>query len=143
MEKKNKCSLPHGINGAVFLPGQTMKQLTDKDIANMAGVDFVPDAAGAADVRRELHLSRRIPQITPAAEHIVLDFHQHTEEEAWDMIMAAAQSGARSATVITGASGILKIKFQQWVRDSLLTPYITSWEPLNNGSFSVKFKKQK
>ncbi|MBQ9540295.1 MAG: Smr/MutS family protein [Alphaproteobacteria bacterium] len=119
-----------------------MKQLTDKDIANMAGVDFVPDAAGAADVRRELHLSRRIPQITPAAEHIVLDFHQHTEEEAWDMIMAAAQSGARSATVITGASGILKIKFQNWVADSLISRYIVQCVPLNNGSFSVKFKKQ-
>ncbi len=59
------------------------------------------------------------------------------------MIMDVAQSGARTATIITGASGILKIKFQQWARDSLLTPYIIQWEPINNGSFSVKFRKNK
>ncbi|MBP5794890.1 MAG: Smr/MutS family protein [Alphaproteobacteria bacterium] len=118
-----------------------MKQLTDKDIADMAGVDFVPDAAGVKSVRRELHLARRILHDTPVAEHVVLDFHNHTEEEAWRMIMAAAQSGARTATVITGASGILKVKFQNWVQDSLISPYIVQCAPLNNGSFSVKFKK--
>ena len=118
-----------------------MKQLTDKDIADMVGANFVPDAAGATAVRRELHLSRRIPHDAPVAEHIVLDFHNHTEEDAWRMIMTAAQSGARTATVITGASGILKIKFQNWVRDSLLTPYIIECAPLNNGSFHVKFRK--
>ena len=118
-----------------------MKQLTDKDIADMVGDDFVPDVAGEKSVRRELHLAQRIPQTTPVAEHIVLDFHNHTEEEAWHMIMTAAQSGARSATVITGASGILKIKFQNWVQDSLISPYIVQSVPLNNGSFHVKFRK--
>jgi len=117
-----------------------MKQLTDQDIANMTGTEFVP-THDAKSVRAELHLSTRIPKATPVQSHMVLDFHQHTEEQAWDMIMTAAQSGARTATVITGASGILKIKFQQWVRDSLLTPYIVSCKPVNNGSFSVKFKK--
>ena len=118
-----------------------MKQLTDSDVANMIGDDFSPDDTTAKSVRRELHLSKRIPapQIAPA--HVVIDFHQHTEQEAWDMIMAAAQSGAKTATVITGASGILKIKFQQWVRDSLLSPYIVQCTPVNNGSFRVKFKK--
>jgi hypothetical protein len=68
--------------------------------------------------------------------------HQLTEEQAWERIMSVATSGARSATIITGASGILKIKFQQWAQDSLLSPYIISWKPVNNGSFEVKFKKQ-
>lgn len=118
-----------------------MKQLTDADIAKMAGQDFVPTQSSNS-VRRELHLSKRIPKPQIVPEHVVLDFHQHTEQEAWDMIMCAAQSGARTARVITGASGILKIKFQQWVRDSLLTPYIITCTPVNNGSFDVKFKKK-
>ena len=119
-----------------------MKQLTDADIANMVGDDFNP-TTDVNSVRRELHLSKRIPKTHPAPDHIVLDFHQHTEQEAWDMVMVAAQSGARAATVITGASGILKPKFQQWVRDSLLTPYIVSCEQVNNGSFNIKFKRTK
>lgn len=121
-----------------------MKQLTEQDIADMANVSVgFNDGAVKSSVRRELRLSSKIPirQIVP--EHVVLDFHQHTEEQAWDMVMAAAQSGARTATVITGASGILKPKFQQWVRDSLLSPYIIQCTPLNNGSFMVKFKKLK
>lgn len=119
-----------------------MKQLTNKDIADMVGQEFTPVDDTAKSVRKELHLSKRIPVKTDVLAHITLDFHQHTEQEAWDMIMNAAQSGARTATVITGASGILKIKFQQWVRDSLLSPYIVQCSPVNNGSFSVKFKKK-
>lgn len=119
-----------------------MKQLTDKDIADMGGIKFVPDGRNVNSVRRELHLSKRIPKDISVPEHIVLDFHNHTEEEAWQMIMNAAQSGAKTATVITGASGVLKIKFQNWVRDSLFSPYVVQCTPLNNGSFAVKFKKQ-
>lgn len=118
-----------------------MKQLTDADIAKMAGQDFSPSGDDGA-VRRELHLSKRIPKKYPTPEHIVIDFHTHTEQEAWDMIMVAIESGARSATVITGASGILKIKFQQWVRDSLISSHIIACTPVNNGSFDVKFKKK-
>ncbi|MEE1110891.1 MAG: Smr/MutS family protein, partial [Alphaproteobacteria bacterium] len=72
----------------------------------------------------------------------VLDLHQLTEEQAWTAILDLAKSGTRNATIITGASGILKIKFQQWASDSVLSPYIISFTPINNGSFSVKFKKQ-
>lgn len=119
-----------------------MKQLNDNDIANMIGAEFsADDRATKSAVRHELHLSKKIPVEKPVPEHIVLDFHQHTEEQAWNMVMDAALSGARTATVITGASGILKIKFQQWVRDSLLSPYIIQCTPINNGSFDVKFKK--
>jgi hypothetical protein len=118
-----------------------MKQLTDADIAKMAGQDFVP-AHDDKNIRRELHLSKRIPKTRPTPEHIVIDFHTHTEQEAWDMVMGAIESGARSATVITGASGILKVKFQQWVRDSLISPHIVFCKPVNNGSFDIKFKKK-
>lgn len=120
-----------------------MKQLTDLDIANMLGTDFVPDNASDKSVRREMHLSKKIPHAHTVHEHITIDFHNHTKQQAWDMVMAAAQSGARYATVITGASGILKIKFQQWARDSILSPYIIECTPINNGSFAVKFKKIK
>ena len=121
-----------------------MKQLTDQDIAQMAGIDFTPNDKNTRNaVRRELHLSNRIPTTPKIPNHATLDLHQLTEEQAWTAIMTMAQSGTRTATIITGASGILKIKFQQWARDSLLSPYIISFTPINNGSFSVKFKKTK
>lgn len=119
-----------------------MKQLNDTDIANMIGEEFMPDDKNTkASVRRQLALSKKTPEQHEQPAHITIDLHQHTEQESWDMIMAAATSGARTATIITGASGILKIKFQQWARDSLLTPHIAEWSPINNGSFAVKFKK--
>lgn len=120
-----------------------MKQLTDADIAQMIGDEYQPDDTGTRhSVRTQLRLSTRIPH-TPQTPplHAKLDLHEHTEEQAWAEIMSLAQSGTRTATIITGASGILKIKFQQWARDSVLSPYIVSFSPINNGSFSVKFKK--
>jgi DNA-nicking Smr family endonuclease len=121
-----------------------MKQLTDSDIAQMIGVEFVPDDCDTKrSVRRQLHLSTRIPNTDNfIPEHAKLDLHQLTEEQAWHAIMDIAKSGIRNATIITGASGVLKIKFQQWAKDSLLSPYIISWVPVNNGSFAVRFKKQ-
>lgn len=122
-----------------------MKQLTDDDIAKMAGTAFVPDdTVTRRRVRSELQLSRRIPApvgATPA--HVTLDLHQHTVDQAWDEIMVVATSGARRATIITGASGVLRKLFPQWVSESILSPYILSATPINNGSFDVKFKRIK
>lgn len=119
-----------------------MKQLTDVDIERMADAKFTPDQNDGKRAVRQLHLAQRIPQAaTDAPQHVTLDLHQRTEQESWDAIMEIATSGARRATIITGASGILKIKFQQWVRDSVLSPYIISATPINNGSFDVRFRK--
>ena len=122
-----------------------MKKLNDSDIANMIGESFVPDENSVKkSVRQSLHLSKRIPKepdIIPT--HITIDFHNHTEEEAWQMLEQIAASGIRSATVITGASGILKTKFQQWMTESVLSNRIISFTPLNNGSFEVKLHKLK
>lgn len=122
-----------------------MKRLNDSDIAKMIGEDFrADDDEIKKSVRKSLHLSTRIPEpLHPTPSHITLDFHQHTEQEAWEMLAQVAASGARSATVITGASGILKQKFPQWMTESILTPHILSFEPINNGSFAVKFHKKK
>ena len=122
-----------------------MKQLNDSDIANMIGEDFFPDdKTTKKSVRQELHLSTRIPKLNETIPaHATIDFHQHTEEEAWKMLEQVAACGARTATVITGASGILKTKFQQWATESILSPYIVSFEAINNGSFKVKFRKMK
>ena len=57
--------------------------------------------------------------------------------------MNLAVSGTRRATIITGASGILHQKFPQWANESILSPYIISYVPINNGSFDVKFKRNK
>ena len=120
-----------------------MRQLTDIDIEQMIGTEHAPDdVATRRAVRAELHMSRRIPHTKHIPEHATLDLHQLTEEQAWTAIMDLATSGTRSANIITGASGILKIKFQQWARDSILSPYIISFTPINNGSFFVKFKQQ-
>jgi len=122
-----------------------MKQLNDSDIANMIGNDFVPDdVATKKSVRSELHLSRRVPQPDVSLpEHVTIDFHQHTEQDAWQMLIDIIESGVRSATVITGASGILKTKFQQWATESIISPNIISFKPINNGSFFVRFKRRK
>lgn len=122
-----------------------MKQLTDSDIANMIGDNFIPDDVNTKkSVRQELHLSTRIPKNEPQTpEDTTIDFHNHTEEESWKMLEHIAASGVRNATVITGASGILKNKFQQWAADSVLSPHILSFEPINNGSFFVRFHKSK
>ena len=113
-----------------------MRRLTDQDIADMIGAPFVPDDnATRRRVRGELKLSQRIPK------PVTLDLHMHTIEQAWSEIMELATSGAHDATIITGASGILKIKFQEWVRESILAPHIISCHPLNNGSFAVRFRK--
>ena len=119
-----------------------MRTLTDQDIADMIGAEFVPDDGDTRKrVRSELKLSTRIPRSEPIPSHVTLDLHMHTIEQAWSEIMEIAQSGTKNATIITGASGVLKVKFQDWVRESLLTPYIISCTPLNNGSFAVKFRK--
>lgn len=122
-----------------------MKKLTENDIYNMLNNDFVPNNDFVRrSVRKELRLSVRVPQENlEIPEYSRLDLHQLTEEQAWNKIMELAQSGVRNATIITGASGILKVKFIQWVKDSLLTEYVNSVVPINNGSFSVKFNKNK
>ena len=124
---------------------RSMKQLSDKDILQMVGVEYTPDNdATKRAVRGELKLSTRIPKPkSPTPEHIVLDLHNRTVEEAWGDIMSVATSGARSANIITGASGVLHELFPQWARESVLTPYIIDFHPINNGSFAVRFHHKK
>lgn len=121
-----------------------MKQLNDNDIQQMIQSEYAPDTKNIRrSVRHDLKLSKLIPPApTPTPKHITLDLHQLTEEQAWNAIMNVAKSGTRSATIITGASGILKIKFQQWAQNSILSPYITSCTPINNGSFHIRIHKQ-
>ena len=120
-----------------------MKQLNDSDIEHMIEGEFIPNTRDTQrSVRAQLHLSALMPNDdTYIPERANLDLHQLTEEQAWNAILELAKSGVRNATIITGASGILKIKFQQWAHDSLLSPYIISYRPVNNGSFYVQFKK--
>lgn len=118
-----------------------MKQLSDTDLEFMANTEFCPDEQQVKrQVRTELKLSQLIPQNFPKnTEHIIIDFHNKTEEQAWTEILKTIHSGTKQATVITGASGILKIKFQQWATDSAISQYIKTFTPINNGSFNVIF----
>ena len=116
-----------------------MKQLSDDDILQMAAGEFAPDLRTVnRDVRAKLKLRRLIPaENAPTPESVTIDLHEHTEEQAWAEIVTAIHSGARYATIITGASGILRQKFPIWMTESILTPYIISYRPINNGSFRV------
>lgn len=120
-----------------------MKQLTQDDIQKMADAEFTPDLRAVnRDVRADLHLSQIIPPSpAPVPEHARLDLHQLTQEQAWHAIMQLATSGARTAIIITGASGVLRKKFPQWATESILTPHIIEWHPVNNGSFYVRFRR--
>ncbi len=120
-----------------------MKQLTDDDIIQMIGAEFSPDdTATKRVVRTQLHLSTRVPrENAPTPDHITIDLHMKTIEEAWQEIISAATSGAKSATIITGASGVLHELFPQWARESILSPHIIEFHPINNGSFAVRFHK--
>lgn len=120
-----------------------MKQLSDADILQMSSGDFRPDFKTVnKSVRAELRLGTLIPRPSPALPKCPrLDLHQYTEQQAWEAIMSLATSGARDAVIITGASGILHKKFPEWATESILSPHIISWSPINNGSFAVKFKK--
>lgn len=120
-----------------------MKQLTDSDLAEMVGTEFIPDDKQTSrQVRSQLRLGTLIPPEPLAVpKHVVLDLHNKTEEQAWDEINRLLRSGARTARVITGASGILKPKFQQWVKASIISPYFISCTPVNNGSFDIRIKK--
>jgi DNA-nicking Smr family endonuclease len=122
-----------------------MKQLSDSDLAKMVGGEFAPaDNNTVRQVRSELKLSKRIPkQLPPAPENQIIDLHGKTENESWDEINKLIFSGSKTAVVITGASGILKPKFQQWVRDSIISKYITECTPINNGSYKIKIKSNK
>ncbi len=122
-----------------------MKQLTDFDIEKMLSDEpFRSDEQSDKKVRKELHLSTLIPSKDfIKKDNVVLDLHQYTEEQAWNAINQLISSGVRTAKIITGASGILKIKFQQWVKDSIISKYFISITPINNGSFDVKFRKTK
>lgn len=120
-----------------------MKQLTDFDIEKMLSDEpFRSDEQSDKKVRKELNLSTLIPSKDfIKKDNVVLDLHQYTEEQAWNAINHLISSGVRTAKIITGASGILKIKFQQWAKDSIISKYFISITPINNGSFDVKFRK--
>ncbi|HOY47286.1 MAG TPA: Smr/MutS family protein [Alphaproteobacteria bacterium] len=117
-----------------------MKQLTDFDLEQMTNGNFTPDDVTVKkQVRHELKLSQLIPeQPKPVPKKIILDLHQKTEEQAWQEINDLIKSGVRNAVIITGASGILKTKFKDWITNGILAQYITSWEMINNGSYQIK-----
>ena len=122
-----------------------MKHLTESDISQMGVREFSPDArAVVKSVRARLKLGQLIPDApTDVPTYARLDLHQMTEEQAWRAIMDLATSGVRRAQIITGASGILHKKFPVWARESVLTPYIMEFSPINNGSFDVRFYRKK
>ena len=105
-----------------------MKQLSDSDLEKMLGAEFVPDDKTVQrNVRSQLHLNTLIPkQSEPLPKHVVLDLHGKTEEQAWAEINELIHSGIRSATIITGASGILKTKFKDWITNGILEKYMFS-----------------
>ncbi|MDL2295636.1 hypothetical protein LJC18_02380 [Lachnospiraceae bacterium OttesenSCG-928-E19] len=121
-----------------------MKQLTDADLMEMIGEEFdsPDDKHTLRSVRAELKLQQLIPEPpAPTPNHVRLDLHKKTVETAWNEIYAVLRSGARSAEIITGASGILKPTFEKWITNSIIAPWIVSWKMINRGSYEIKIKK--
>lgn len=119
-----------------------MKQLTDNDLNEMIAGEFIPDDKA---VRKTVKIKPTPPTSSasrPGGEYPKVDLHGNTEQISWERIAALINSGARRAVVITGASGILKTKFQQWMKDSILSPKIISVKPLNNGSFEIMIRRK-
>lgn len=110
----------------------------------MAAVKFSPDDKSVKkSVRTELKLRNLIPvEIAAYPENTRLDLHNKTVETAWTEINKIIDSGTvRRAQVITGASGVLKPLFIDWVMRSTIATKITSCHQTNNGSFEIKIKK--
>lgn len=120
-----------------------MRQLTDDDLIKMDRGDFNPDdRAVKKQIRDTLKLSQLIPHApVPVPKNARLDLHQKTEEQAWDAINILLRSGTRNAQVITGASGILKVKFMDWITNGTLADKIVSWKLINNGCYEIKIKR--
>jgi hypothetical protein len=111
-----------------------MKHLSDSDIEKICG-DFSPDSSLVA--RHSSFVGARGNAAVPNR----IDLHGKTEEQAWTAIVAIINSGARNATIITGASGILKQKFVQWMTESIISDRIISYRAINNGSFEIKIRR--
>lgn len=120
-----------------------MKHLSETDIIEMIADEYMPNIrAVTCAVRRELRMgTRQMLTDIPIPTHVTLDLHNHTVEQAWEKIMGLAKSGTRHAKIITGASGVLHQLFPQWANNSVLSQYIISVQPINNGSFQVMFRK--
>jgi DNA-nicking Smr family endonuclease len=124
-----------------------MKNLNDSDLTEMGNTDFIPDDKHTArEIRNRLKAQGAINILNSDIEtnlykYTTLDLHHKTEEQAWRAINELLDSGARNATIITGASGILKIKFAQWSENSIIAPRIISYKLINNGAYEIKIKK--
>lgn len=120
-----------------------MKKLEDSDLSKMIDVEFIPDDKTVAkQVRSKLKLRTLIPEPEqPVPEFINLDLHGKTEDQSWEEINNLIKSGTRRARIITGASGILKIKFVQWITTGILSKHISSWKVINNGSYEITLKR--
>lgn len=134
------------------------KFLTDKDINSMAKMPIAPDdAAARRKIVAELGIKRRMnarptPPLAPDSWEsariyvedriLTLDLHRKTEEQAWDLASALfRQNPGRRVRVITGASGILRVKFMDWITRGLLSDYINEWVSLNRGAFEIRLRK--
>jgi DNA-nicking Smr family endonuclease len=112
------------------------KQLSEADIAKMADAAvFVSPSMPRPNIPRT---RQSVPEFTSDR----IDFHGKTEEQAWALLVALIENHSGTATVITGASGILKDKFQQWVAESIISDRIVSCCPINRGSFQIGIRKK-
>jgi hypothetical protein len=124
----------------------------------MARADVSPtDADARRKIVAELAIKRRMaaqPRTSLAPDSmedarvfydgrvLALDLHGKTEEQAWGLICALfRQNPGKRVRVITGASGILRVKFQDWIMCGALADYATEWAAVNRGAFDIRLKK--
>jgi len=130
------------------------KQLSDEDLTKMVGgissLLAGTERVGLISQRRAANKNFPFPQ----GEKNFLDLHGKTEEQAWGLInelldaisVYAAANGnkidLRRAQIVTGASGILKEKFQQWATESIISHRFASWKLVNRGCYEIVIRKE-
>jgi len=133
------------------------RQLSDKDIEAMENSPCERNKEEGIRNKKIYDRALRLQHCESSSLFLLpysfIDLHGHTEEQAWDAIVGmldqieryARENGnkiaLRRAQVITGASGILKQKFQQWAADSIISHRILSCKLINSGCYEIVVRK--
>ena len=115
-----------------------MRQLSDDDIKNMINENFIKDNKVSKNIY--IKINQKNIENKKIQNLKTVDFHEKTEEQAYNLILNLLHNRIKKATIITGKSGILKPKFIDWAKNGKLSKNIKNIKEINIGAFEVEFK---
>ena len=116
-----------------------MRQLSNEDILNMINENFIKDNKVSKNIYTKLNEYVNQEESKRKIKNIV-DFHEKTEEQAYNEILNLLENKINKATIITGKSGILKPKFLNWAETGKLSENVKKIKQINIGSYEIEFK---